>query len=164
MNSNDLITTYYVAHRDELLAFVSSRLGDSFLAEDFVQDVFTRLLTSKKMITEVTLPSLVYTMACHHIADYYRRRSRFDEYEHYLKTTSSGSTSAESVFSVRELTERLERSLGRLPKKCGQVYRLHIYGGMKISEISDYLGEHYKSVEYRLGIARKHVRQCLKAG
>ena len=52
-----LITNYYIAHRDELLAFASSRLGDSRLAEDIVQDVFLRLLSTDKMITEVTLPA-----------------------------------------------------------------------------------------------------------
>lgn len=164
MNSNTLITTYYAAHRDELLAYVSSRLGGSFLAEDIVQDVFTRLLTSDKMITEVTLPCLVYTMTRNLIADHYRRWHCFEEYEHYLKTTGATRTSMESVISARELTERMERSLARLPEKCGQVYRLHIYGGMKVSEISHHLGESYKSVENRLGIARKFVRQCLKVG
>ena len=58
-----LITDYYISHRDELLAFVSSRLGRSDFAEDIVQNVFLKLLTTDKMISEVTLPSLVYTIA-----------------------------------------------------------------------------------------------------
>ena len=53
--------------------------------------------------------------------------------------------------------------MARLPEECREVYRLHIYGGMKASEISDYLGENYKRVEYRLGIARRTVRQYFKA-
>ena len=43
-----LITNYYITHRDELLAFASSRLGDSRQAEDIVQDVFLRLLSSDR--------------------------------------------------------------------------------------------------------------------
>jgi RNA polymerase sigma-70 factor (ECF subfamily) len=43
------------------------------------------------------------------------------------------------------------------------VYRLHIYDGMKVGEISDFLGENYKNVEYRLGTARKAMRQYLRA-
>jgi RNA polymerase sigma-70 factor (ECF subfamily) len=38
---------------------------------------------------------------------------------------------------------------------------MHIYDGMKVSEISRQLGEGYKSVEYRLGTARKVVRAYL---
>ena len=29
MNNNQLITNYYINHRDELLGFVSSRISDS---------------------------------------------------------------------------------------------------------------------------------------
>lgn len=154
-----LITEYYISHRDELLAFVSSRLGGSDFAEDILQNVFLKLLTTDKMISEVTLPSLVYTIARNLITDYYRRHTNYEEYEHYIK--SQGIRSQESVFSVREITERLERGLARLPENCREIYRMHIYGGMKVSEISQELGEGYKSVEHRLGFARKAMRQYL---
>ena len=154
-----LITEYYISHRDELLAFVSSRLGGSDFAEDIVQNVFLKLLTTDKMISEVTLPSLVYTVARNLITDYYRRHTNYEEYEHYIK--SQGLSSQESVFSIREITERLERGLARLPENCREIYRMHIYGGMKVSEISQELGEGYKSVEHRLGFARKAMRQYL---
>ena len=154
-----LITEYYISHRDELLAFVSSRLRGNDFAEDIVQNVFLKLLTTDKMISEVTLPSLVYTIARNLITDYYRRHTNYEEYEHYIK--SQGLSSQESVFSVREITERLERGLARLPENCREIYRMHIYGGMKVSEISQELGEGYKSVEHRLGFARKAMRQYL---
>ena len=154
-----LITEYYISHRDELLAFVSSRIGGSDYAEDIVQNVFLKLLTTDKMISAVTLPSLVYTIARNLITDYYRRHTNHEEYEHYIK--SQGIRSQESVFSVREITERLERGLARLPENCREIYRMHIYGGMKVSEISQELGEGYKSVEHRLGFARKAMRQYL---
>ena len=89
VDNKQLIINYYMTHRDELLAFVGSRLNSSMEAEDIVQNVFLRLLTTDKMITAVTLPALVYTIASHMIADYYRRRTHFEDYEHYLKNTDS---------------------------------------------------------------------------
>ena len=160
MNSH-LLSDYYTYHRDELLAFVRSRLGGSSEAEDIVQNVFLRLLISDKMITEITLPALVYTTAKHLIIDYCRRRTTFEEYEHYLKNTDGLDNSVESVLSVREVIEQLERGLAHVPENCREIYRLHIYGGMKVSEISRAIGEGYKSVEYRLGAARKAVRQSM---
>jgi RNA polymerase sigma-70 factor (ECF subfamily) len=157
-----LITNYYIAHRDELLAFASSRLGDSRLAEDIVQDVFLRLLSTDKMITEVTLPALVYTITRNLINDYYRRHTTYEQYEHYIKGVCSEVTTSESVFSAFEIMERLERGLVRLPENCREIYRLHIYGGMKVGEISRELGEGYKSVEHRLGTARKVMREYLR--
>ena len=162
MKNHQLITDYYIAHRDELLAFVSSRLGGSDLAEDIVQNVFLRLLTTDKMISEVTLPCLVYTVARNLISDYYRRHATFEEYEHYIKGVCSTEISTDSIFSVREVMEVLERGLARLPENCREVYRLHVYGGMKVSEISLRLGEGYKSVEHRLGTARKAMRQYMR--
>ena len=159
---NNLIETYYTDHRDELLAFVSSRLGGSEESEDIVQNVFLRLLTTDKMITEITLPALVYTITRNLITDYYRRRHTYEAFEHFIKGSSEEDDSMESVFSARELTELLERGLVRVPENCREVYRLHIYGGMKVSEISLTLGEGYKSVENRLGTARKAVRQYLR--
>lgn len=159
---SNVIETYYIAHRDELLAFVSSRLGGSDEAEDIVQNVFLRLLTSDKLITEITLPALVYTMTRHLITDYFRRHTTFEQYEHYIKGVCSEAITMESVFSAKEIMERLERGLARLPQKCREIYRLHIYEGMKVSEISQQLGENYKSVEHRLGFARKSIRQYLR--
>ena len=157
-----LITNYYIAHRDELLTFASSRLGDSRLAEDIVQDVFLRLLSTDKMITEVTLPALVYTITRNLINDYYRRHTTYEQYEHYIKGVCSEVTTMESVFSAFEIMERLERGLVRLPENCREIYRLHIYGGMKVGEISRELGEGFKSVEHRLGTARKVMREYLR--
>ena len=152
MSNNQLITNYYITHRDELLAYASSRLGGRAEAEDVVQNVFLRLLTSTKLITEVTLPALVYTTARNMIFDIHRRRA-----------VCSEELSAESVYSMHEIVERLERGLARLPENFREVYRLHIYDGMKVSEICQQTGDSYKSVEYRLGTARRVVRSYLKA-
>lgn len=65
MNSQDTITQYYQQHHGELLNYVISRLQGATEAEDIVQDVFLRLISSQQLITTVTLPSLVYTMARH---------------------------------------------------------------------------------------------------
>ena len=159
---SNLIETYYRDHRDELLAFVSSRLGGAVEAEDIVQNVFLRLLTTDKMITEITLPALTYTIARNLISDYYRRRNTYEEFEHYIKRSSDDYSSMESVISAKELTELLERGLARVPENYREIYRMHIYGGMKVGEISQTLGEGYKSVEHRLGVARKALRSFLE--
>ena len=69
----------------------------------------------------------------------------------------------ESVFSAHEIMEQLEHGIAHLPENCRNIYRLHIYNGMKVGEISKELGEGYKSVEHRLGTARKVMREQLIA-
>ena len=157
-NQQLIITNYYAQHRGEIVDFIAVRLTDADEAEDMVQDLFLRLLRGHQLITPVTLPCLVYTMARHSIADYYRRRRVRDEYEHYMKNSDSIGE-MESVISARQLMERMERTLARLPEACGRIYRLHIYDGLKVSDIAQQLELPYKQVENRLGQARKAVRR-----
>ena len=161
MNNNQLISNYYAAHRDELLSFIAVRITNAIEAEDLVQDIFLRLLRGHHLITPDTLPALIYTMARHAVSDYYRRRRIYEEYEHYIKR-SDCTSEIESLISARQLMERMERSLARLPQACCEIYRLHIYDGMKVSDIARELSLPYKQVENRLGQARKAVRQQLR--
>jgi RNA polymerase sigma-70 factor (ECF subfamily) len=166
MNNQQLLSNYYKQHRDEIVSFIAVRTTNVGQAQDMVQDIFLRLLDGRRLITEQTLPSLVYTMARHAIADYYRRRRVYEEYEHYIQQSAIGGqrseNSVESVISARQLMERMERSLARLPHACCDIYRLHVYDGMKVSEIAQQLSLPYKQVENRLGQARKVVRQQLR--
>lgn len=163
MNNQITITDHYIAHRDELLAYVSSRLGDHAEAEDVVQNVYLRLLTTEKMITPVTLPCLTYTIARNLICDYFRRHNLNKEYAHEFAHAQMESYSMEPHIFAKELTGRIEHCLMRVPENCREVYRMHVYDGMKVGEISTLLGENYKSVEYRLGTARREVRRHMQA-
>ena len=163
MNKQSLISNYYSAHRDELLAYASTRLGDRDEAEDIVQNTFLRILTTNKMLTEQTLPALVYTVCRNLVNDYFRRRASRFEYEHYIQCAGIGNSSMESVFFAADIVEQMERGLARIPENCRKIYRMHILGGMRVSEISAETGEKYKTVENRLGLARREMRHYLSA-
>lgn len=162
---SSVIAAYYADHHEELRAFVASRLPSQEEAEDVVQDVFLRLLRSDRMITPVTLPCLAYTMARNLVFDRWRHRKRVEEYEHvvgrtdWLPRTSDG---VESVYSAQEIREILERGIARLGERQTRVYRLSVYEGLPVREISLRLGEKYKSVEKSLGAARRQVRDYVR--
>ncbi len=164
MNNNQLISNYYSEHRDEIINFIAVRIMDATEAEDIVQDIFLRLLRGHHLMTPDTIPALVYTMARHAVSDHYRRRRVYEEYEHYIQTSDfkPQTSDIESIYSAQQIAERMERSLARLPKACCEIYRLHIYDGMKVSAIAKELSLPYKQVENRLGQARKAVRQQLR--
>ena len=71
--------------------------------------------------------------------------------------------SMESVFYAADIVEAMERGMIRMPEHCRNIYRMHILGGMRVSEISEQTGEKYKTVENRLGLARKQMRNYLRA-
>ena len=162
MNNNQLLSNYYSEHRDEIINFIAVRINDVDEAQDMVQDIFLRLLRGHSLISPQTLSCLVYTMARHSVADYFRRRRVYEEYEHHITKSADSIGEMESLINARQLMERMERSLARLPKACCEIYRLHVYDGMKVNEIAKQLSLPYKQVENRLGQARKSVRQQLK--
>ena len=163
MNNREIIEAYYRSHQEELLTYTSSRLNNSVLAEDIVQDVFLKLLCNPQPIMECTLPALALTIARHLINDYYRRlHYQLIFLQQLSKNPMTGEREAEHLLSVHEMTELLERGLARVAEPCRKVYRLHIYKGMKVSDISRELNSEYKSTEYRLGVARKEVRKYLR--
>lgn len=164
-SKSDLIADYYSQHYDEVRAFVRSRLQYSDDSEDIVQNIFLRLMQMDKMITSVTLPCLVYTVARNLICDYWRHRQYVEEYEHYLtKEAFSGTmvVSSESVYSVQEIDQLLERGIARLCEKQRKVYRMNVLEGLQVSEIAVKLDINYKNAEKRLGMARKEVRKYMR--
>ena len=163
MNKQELISRYYSVHRDELLAYASTRLGDSDEAEDLVQNTYLRILTTDKLLTEQTLPALVFTICRNLVSDYYRRRAFRYEYEHYIQRGGEAEASMESVFYAADIIERMECGIARMPENCRHIYRMHILDGMRVSEISEQTGEKYKTVENRLGLARRQMRTYLRA-
>ena len=132
-NSNySIIADYYSEHYNELKLYVMSRSLPADEAEDIVQNTFVRLLRGDKMITPVTLPCFVYTIAKNLIIDYYRRKHKIEEYEHFLGASDwmgRYDIDGESVFSARQINEILERGIARLTEKRSKVYRLNLFGG-----------------------------------
>lgn len=163
-NSSDyhLLAEYYGAHLEELRQFVGARTNFAYETEDIVQNVFLKLLESDKIITPITLPCLVHTVARNLIFDYWRHHSCRQEHEHQLLRNFLDADSAETVYSAQEVNELLERGIAQLSDPQQRVYRLNIYEGKKVSDIACELSMNYKGVERNLGNARKHIRQYMR--
>ncbi len=157
----EAVSEYYTLHYEEVKAFVLKRLECEEDAEDIVQNVFLRILSSGKMITEITLPCLVYTIARNLVYDYWRHHRAIEEYQYYIAKSKDASGDMETVYSAKEITEILERGIARLSNTHGVIYRMNVLDGMKVSEISDQLHLKYKSVENKLGKARQNMREYM---
>lgn len=157
----NVISEYYAEHVSELRIFVSSRIKATDEAEDIVQNIFLKLLTANDVLTPNTLASLVYTMARNMIYDYYRHRRAVEEYISFADRSDRCSCSVQSVYSAAEIHELLERGIATLKESQRRVYRLNVYDGMPVSDISKTLNMNYKTVESKLGMARKEIRRYI---
>lgn len=159
---NISIGKYYAAHIEKLRTFFALRIGDWYMAEDMAQDLFVRLLNSDRIITDSTVNSLIYTTARRMVIDYYRHLNAIREYQRTGgNTCTTDNNDPASLYSANEVRERLEQGIAMLSEQCQQVYRLHIYDGMKVSAISKQMNINYKVAEHRLGVARHEIRKWM---
>jgi len=62
---------------------------------------------------------------------------------------------------VRELGEKVQNQVQRLPDRQREVLVLHVYQGLDYREISSILGCSYDDVKVNLSLARKRLKQAL---
>lgn len=154
----DAISEYYREHFAELCQFVARQVKSESEAEDIVQDVFLSLLSYDRMITVRMLPSLIYTITRNKTYDYFRRYKRYERYEQNVAACKSSACDAETVYSAWEIMRLLENGIARLDTSKAQIYRMNMFDGLAVSEISMRLSVPYKKVENRLGTARREIR------
>ena len=163
VDNYSLIANFYQEHRGELITYAAKRLGQCSEAEDMVHDVFLRLLRKNILLAPATLPHLVYTVMNNMICDFWRHRHIVEEYEHIMQRNNHfAPDDTASVYSAKEMVTLLERGMTYLSDRHKTIYRMNVYGGMKVAEISDILQLNYKSVENGLGEARKKMRTYLR--
>ena len=75
MNS-DLVQQWYEQYKTGIFRFALSILKDSHLAEDFLQEVFVRLLSGKCMVQEGKQQAWLYKVARNLSYDLLRKRNR----------------------------------------------------------------------------------------
>lgn len=165
VNKEEIVAIYYTEHRQELFAYVSKAVAYSPLSEDILQDIFLKLLLSDKMITPLTFPALVYSVARNLISDYWRHKAHVNNYNNVVRAMSLNCyCDASSVYSAKSLVDTLEQGMSVLLNDNQQVvYRMNIIDGMKVSEISDALSKPYKTIESQLFYARKQMREYMKS-
>lgn len=156
------IGKYYAEHFNDLRAFVVSRIKEAEYADDIVQNVFIKLLLTDRILTEENLSNLVYTIARNLIYDYYRHKKYVNDYSYYVVSkTEKDSCDNSSDYSFEEIIEVLDCGIQKLNENQRKIYRMNIYDDLAVSEISKTLKMNYKSVENKLGSARKVIRKYM---
>ncbi len=162
-NTYLLIQNYYTDNSQRLVYFAQKCGMSKEDAEDIVQDAFLFLITRERVIFPKTFPALMQNIVANRVKDYKRHKIFKDQHEHYIKMNGNISEDGMSIVSMHETELWLQKSIARLDRRCCRIYRMHIEEGKKVAEIAVHLNIKYKTVENRLGMARKEVRQFLAA-
>ena len=146
-----------------LVRYAKTLIKDHDSAEEIVQDLFFRLWQDKeKLNIESSLNGYLFRSVhnkCLHFIEHNKVVERYAEEMSFRQPDKQESPS--DILQYRELQARISRILERLPERCGQVFYLSRFEGLKYTEIAEKLSVSVKTVESNMGRALKEFRKEL---
>ncbi|MEA2308633.1 MAG: polymerase sigma-70 factor, subfamily [Thermoleophilaceae bacterium] len=158
----DGMRTLYRTHASELFGFAVNALGDRQLAEEVVQDVFTRVWRHADSFdpSRASFRTWLYGIARNAIIDVKRRgavRPSVATAPADLDETP-GDDALEQALLAWQVTAALER----LTTEHRQVIRLAHFQGMRLREIAELTGVPLGTVKSRVSYALRNMRLALE--
>jgi RNA polymerase sigma-70 factor (ECF subfamily) len=146
-----------------LVRYAKTLIKDHDTAEEIVQDLFFRLWKDKeKLNIESSLNGYLFRSVhnkCLHHIEHNRVVERHAEDMSNRQAESQESPS--DILNYKELQEKVARILERLPERCGKIFTMSRFEGLKYTEIAEKLSVSVKTVEANMGRALKEFRKEL---
>jgi RNA polymerase sigma-70 factor (ECF subfamily) len=154
-----LFRSSYVA----LVRYAKVLVRDHDSAEEIVQELFFRLWQDReKLKIESSLNGYlfraVHNRCLHHIEHLKVVEKHAGELSWRQPETQE---SPAEILEYAELQDRIASILERLPERCGQIFYMNRFEGLKYSEIAEKLSVSVKTVEANMGKALKEFRNEL---
>lgn len=162
---NTYIARLYNENFKKILSYISSRINDSWRAEDLAQDVWLRLLTSSREISSDTAISYIYTIARNLVNDYLRNHYSAQEAgsEMARAAIETDNVDAESLMVADEIAQHERTRVERLPAQRRIIYVMSRYEDKSVGDIATELSLSLRTVENHLRMGRHDVREYIAA-
>ncbi|MHB8657810.1 MAG: RNA polymerase sigma factor [Solirubrobacteraceae bacterium] len=161
-DSQQAARALYRSYGGELYGFALRRLRDEGLAEELVQDVFTRAWRSAGQFESArgSVRTWLYAIARNAVIDIERRRGRRPKlaaHESHLETVDP----AEPIETAL-LRFQIQLAISRLTFEHRQVIELVHFRGLSLAEIAELTGLAVGTVKSRLHYATRSLRLALE--
>ena len=146
-----------------LVRYAGSIIKDHESSEEIVQDLFFTLWQNRKSLNiQSSLNGYLYRSV-------HNRCLHFIEHKNVVAkhATETGfepeenPESPDEILNYKELQEKVARIIERLPEKCGKIFCMSRFEGLKYTEIAEKLSVSVKTVEANMGRALKEFRKVL---
>jgi len=147
----------YKRYSPPLRQFVAGLLKNNTKAEDIVQNIFMRMLTSKPVFDGLA-PFKKWLLVCARNEVVSILRTKWEssvEKVHSFSDTIAGDVSSESLKPV------LDDVLSKMPPKRSEVFRLSRIEGVSDEDIAAHMGISVRTVQKHLEVASKDVKKIL---
>lgn len=134
--------------------------GDSMLAEEIVQDVFTTVWEKRDTLDEAkSFGNYVCTIAKSRLLNTYKHRMVESLYSRLVRETSSEATdTTRNEIDTDFLSEFLSTIIDELPEARRRIFRMSRYDCLTNKEIASRLHLSENTVESQMGKALKFIR------
>lgn len=164
-SSDGCIEKLYRENHARVYNYISSRINDEGRAEDLAQDVWVRILTSRKEIDMQTAVPYLYVIARNLVNDYlrgyYLGRGAETGLDECVGEMSDVATDSEVITTEIQNLELMR--VERLPRQRRIIYRMCRFEGKGVPDIATELSLSTRTVENHLRIGRREVRQYVAA-
>ncbi len=146
-----------------LVNYAITILKDKDTAEEIVQDLFYKIWRDRKKINIMSslngyLFRAVYNKSMHYLEHQKVVRKHASEAKKELVINTEDPI---EILKYKELNEKIAIIIGKLPERCGRIFCMSRFEGLKYAEIAEELSISIKTVEANMGKALKVFRNEL---
>ncbi len=151
-------------HYEMLCTYAVKFVHDPDTAEEIVQELFYTLWEKRSYLKiKTSLKSYLYASVHNRCLKHIRHQTVESNYRDYYYTHQSEiETTPEDITQSEELQKIVNNTLDNLPERCGKIFRLNRFEGLKYHEIAERLSISVKTVEANMGKALRLLRRNLK--
>jgi RNA polymerase sigma-70 factor (family 1) len=146
-----------------LVRYARTMVKDQDDAEEIVQDLFYRIWQDREKIKiESSLNGYLFRAVhnrCLHFIEHNRIVVKHAEEMSFRAPESTESPS--DILNYKELQARIAGILEKLPERCGKIFCMNRFEGLKYNEIAEKLSVSVKTVEANMGRALREFRKEL---
>ena len=154
-----LFQKYYSA----MCHFAHQLLHDREMAEEIVQDLFVRLWEKRETLNiETSVRHYLFIAVRNQCLNQIQHQKIRKQYASRIMESSHQEIDTEQYYMEVDLINRIEKSIGSLPPKRQEIFRLSREHGLKYKKIAEELNISVKTVEAQMGLALKYLRDELK--
>ena len=162
----DAFDKIYKKYSNRLYLFVFGILKSQKDAEDIIQEVFIKVWDKRGKINEyMSFQSFLFTIAHNTTISLIRKKIKETDFVSQIKSIqiSEEKASNETEIEYKELKERLENTVSKLPQRQQQVYSLSRNEELSYKEIAKKLNISVNTVENHMVKALKFVREKMSS-
>jgi RNA polymerase sigma-70 factor (ECF subfamily) len=156
----------YLAYYANLVVFANGYVKQRPVAEDMVEDVFTKLWKNREKIATIqNLKVYLYVAVKNTCFNYLvkLKKHNIQSIEELELDFESVTSTAEGKIISNERIEMINQEINKLPKKCKAIFILIKEDGLKYSEVAQLLGLAVKTIETQMSIAFKRLADSLSS-